>query len=753
MEALFAYMQKKTSLEDLVKNYSSAEGNRKASAYVLFETLRFADQRGAALHKEALQKFFQASYVPGLFSEYISVLACTKRRDVHAEVAQLMCWCLRKLSALSEVSGLEERLWVFLRGAEHKEQLFKEAVLLCIEKATPQGLSHFVRIGVEHAYVDALCRRTQPAIECMLQGIAQSKSIVDAVQENEAFLLGAMSHGVDLVGEVARASVMYLLAERPSRVKNSAGTACQKLVCAGGYSEKVARSVETAPIETCSALCGPSKVLSSGGPATRIRCYVPEGTLEKHRVLLVEWLRKVRKATVAEQGIGLCKTREEGAMKLECAEARGGMAHDIVSIIASQRPEDVLLSRVGRVGSESVLLLSEVCTDLRIPPGTQLSRALLLKVLEKTGDRAYIDSHPVGKMLDIEKEIHMGYDYYLSLLFRKGVQVMQSLNIINAALDYAYHGRIVGMTIKLADMLKDAEYKSRQGATGPAGISEELRLIPRVLNKIVKKTYLDKACLQRVFRQVVYLITVENADIVREIYPLLESIVYSYKELDSGVAEHLYGMKKPQEQNHRIAAGPGAPARGLLETKGERAEDPPRSICADTVTSNKDNNTDNVMVISAEIFNTMDMDGFNRKISAETVSILSVFLETTHNFLARRIENSLLPDILQYYITNNTLVNTPETVCFVRFLSQLSKHSLKVQSMLKVALVLMVLLERNIDGAEDAIRQFYKKDKYSLLYAVHHNIEQQRRAKGLIISAKTRIKMQKIFTDKNEQAQ
>ncbi|KAI5191540.1 hypothetical protein NEMIN01_1566 [Nematocida minor] len=721
-----AYMMKKMSIYEVIEKYEGDKESGKIVAYILYETLRISSESELELHKKALEKYFKKEYIPGLFSEYIKIAVDQKMSRLHEGIEELIGWCLERVCSLEEVPGLEERLILFLKGNREKRDRgsIQSIIRQAMKKGSKEGKEHFTRIILEnkcsslYGLVDS--RRV---VADVIVKVYEEHRIAEGIKKNREILQGVAEYNVNLLLPIIRRSI--------AEVQEDAG--CTQ------------REYDEERVEDKNGL-----ILRADAEKVLNKIQISSKGREKERRIVVEWLREIRK--IVDK-----KTKKTSTDLVEIGQEKR-IDNNIINtsnLLVGENVSDLLSECIHSINSQSVFLIAEVCEESRIsiPAGCDLSRAVLLRVLEATGDKEYINSHPISRMINIAEEISAKYDYYLSLIFKNKSNLSISLNIINAIVEYGYHGRIAGLTVELSNLLKKMEYVNRNRFI--LSRSQEIEYIPKIIKKIVEKTHFKKKDLKMIFKSVVYLITTDNTSLVKEIYPVLESIIYAYKELDEGVPEYMYGMRKAETKtlHNRMQSiadkNDKNNENSLSQTKygeEEAADDDPNRVPM----SDKDNNSNNVMVVSAEVFEIMNGSGFDYSMRSEIVSLLAVMLATTGDFLIARIEKYLLPDIVHYYTKNSSIVNSSESKALVFFVSEISKHPLKTTNYLSLVHLLLILTERNIEGSEGILKALYTADKYALVYAIHHFTKKQNRKTRAGLSIRAREKIQKIFTENDQ---
>lgn len=704
-ELIGRYMKREIEISEVVDKFTE-EKDGKISAYLLFESIHKIEEGGIEVHERALRKFFRKEYIPGIFSEYIRILVDKKMNSLHRKIRELMEWVLERISNLKEVAGLEERLIVFISTQREEIEENENILKYSLMKSTREGSVHFLRIVLEERrrgiYTAMEEERFAGCVEEIVEEVFRESRLAKGIEKNRSLLKGVAEYRAEILHNTIKRSIEEILKKETEKENN-----------------------------------------------------------QRNRKILVEWLREIKKTIMASRTEVSETVEEDGMAKEESSHiktiaCRRKMEEiDIVSRVVMKKGAKIDREIVDECASgESVLLMAEICEDslVSIRPGSELSERIFLKILEVTGDKWYINNHPVRKLIEIEKEIAEKYDYYLSYVFREKTGLKLSLNIINAIVEYGHYGRITGLAVELSNMLKRLEYSSRERfLIGKR--SQEIEYIPKILTKIIKTTHFRKIDLKKIYKSTVYLITTGNDAVAKEIYPVLESILYSYRSLDRGIHKSMYGMRieKPQ-QAYPKAKEIEQKQNGDISSKSmEQKENVYDCMIKDQESSlsSSNNAKDNALVISAEIFNILNEKGFDYSARKETISLLGVMVEITEDFLVRRIEESMLPDLLYYYTKNNLLVNTAETKSLVKLLSHIVKYQIKTDSFLSIINLLLILVERNIDGAYSIMKELFSSDKYSLFYGIYHCIRIQHKRTG--ISEKTKQKIMKIFTQQHEQ--
>ncbi|KAI5159544.1 hypothetical protein NEAUS03_0391 [Nematocida ausubeli] len=746
MESIVAYMKGQMDLLGLIQGYAVDQGPQKVSAYILFESLKEAvDLSALRTHRVAVEKFFRKEYIPGLFSGYVKILMNRKMKEMHVEVVWLMCFSLGRLQKLEEVAGLEERLTMFLKTVNHRDIPLIDLVKACACKGSSVGSEHFAEIVLEnryHSLYTILDRKT--VMQISLKEV-ETRGIIETIQKKRNLLHGIAEYDPLLIENLAGMCVSYILSKETGNRRDAEINSSQRLE---GHTRAIQKKMISEVESSGTPVYAESKQIKLLASDVNGRILMPhtmpEGTLRRHREVAVAWLREMRTLLIG-------KTPSETADKSAAVSSMDvtdtnlhRTAKQAQKIILYDRSGDKFASCITSMDSIEVLLMCEVCADVKAAPGSTFSRNLLLKTLEVTGDKEYIKSHSVSQIINIEEELQIRYDYYLSKILHKQTPFTLSLNLINLIIECGYHSRIVGLTIRLSEILKEMEYKNRSGfLLCNKNQQREIAFIPQILARIIRSVYIKKKDLQKIMQSVMYISTTENIQLVKGIYLVLAEIVYAYNGLDAGVSECLYGLKKPASVSSHDKV-----CFAQLSAQKELENLPMRELKSATpATSADDNKNNNTMTVSAEIFNILDADGFCHLARIEFMKLLTAMVKTTDNFLIKRLQNNLIPEILQYYIRNNILVNCSETEALGVFLLHISSYSLTVKSTLDLVFLLMILLERNIDASQKLIINLHKKNKYALASALRYNIDRDKRGRNSqIISKQTIIKIQKIFT-------
>ncbi|EHY65756.1 hypothetical protein NERG_01363 [Nematocida ausubeli] len=746
MESIVAYMKGQMDLLGLIQGHAADQGPQKVSAYILFESLKEAiDLSALRTHRVAVEKFFRKEYIPGLFSGYVKILMNRKMKEMHVEVVWLMCFSLGRLQKLEEVSGLEERLTMFLKTVNHKDIPLIDLVKACAYKGSSVSTGHFAEIVLENRYHSLYAILDRKTVMQILLKEVETRGIIETIQKKRDLLDGIAEYDPLLVENLAGMCVSYILSKESKNRRDAEINSSQRLE---GHTRTIQKKMISEVAESSGApLYAESKQIkllaSDINGRIAIPHSMPEDTLRRHREVVVAWLREMRILFIgrtpseATDKSATVSSMDVTDTNLHRAEKQAP------KIILYDRSGDKFASCITSMDSIEVLLMCEVCADVKAAPGSTFSRNLLLKTLEVTGDKEYIKSHGVSQIINIEEELQIRYDYYLSKILHKQTPFTLSLNLINLIIECGYHSRIVGLTIRLSEILKEMEYKNRNGfLLCNKNQQREIAFIPQILARIIRSVYIKKKDLQKIMQSIMYISTTENIQLVKGIYLVLAEIIYAYNGLDAGVSECMYGLKKSAVSSHDTLCFAQLSAQKELENL------PVRELKSATpATSADDNKNNNTMTVSAEIFNILDADGFCHLARIEFMKLLTAMVKTTDNFLIKRLQNNLLPEILQYYIRNNILVNCSETEALGVFLLHISSHALTVKSTLDLVFLLMILLERNIDASQKIIIKLHKQNKYALASALKYNIDRDKRGRnGQIISKQTIIKIQKIFT-------
>ncbi|KAI5165340.1 hypothetical protein NEIRO03_0298 [Nematocida sp. AWRm78] len=746
MESVIAYMRGEVALSEVIKAYPTNTTNTKASAYILFESLKDITAPNAlSLHIMAVEKFFRKEYIPGLFSEYIRVLVNQRMKIFHAEIIRVMVYSLSKLERLGEVLNLEERLFLLLKTEHSKEIDLTDILRVCLSKGSLEWVNRYSEVVLEKKCRELYASIDKTVVSCILMKTIGSADVVKVIDERKELLSGISEYNPSILLPLVNSCISYILCKEIESRQNIVASSNKQLI---GMSSTGCSDIIGIASSDTHRLKKTVQVLPAGSSGEVLAKSIPDYMLDKHRKTIIDWLRALRKSFMEQKTIG---SLDDEAPLLDLMHKNSDAGtHALVKTLArtilSNKTEKLLAESISMFNGKSILLLCEVCNDINVPAGSLLSRDLLMKLLEVSGDIEYIKSQSIGHMLNIKEELQIRYDYYLTIILHKGITLTVSLNLINLIIACGYHSRIVGLAVRLSEVLKQMEYRNRSGfMICNKEQNHEMELIPPILSRIIRTVYIKKKDLQRILQEVIYLITIENVQLVKGLYQVLTEIIYAYKTLDEGVSEKMYGLKKPAHnkcgylENNYTLPKIESPSSNQSEQCSTQAE----------LSSTADIANNNTMTVSVEIFNILEVDGFSHSVRTEIMELIVAMIQTTDVFLIKRLQNNLIPEILDYYISNNILINCNETVVLIQFLMCVSKHRLTVQNTIKLVFLLMILIERSIARSEDVIKVLYEKDKYSLACSVYYNVKKDRKARRApIISPRTITKIQKIFTAK-----
>ncbi|KAI5187243.1 hypothetical protein NEHOM01_2039 [Nematocida homosporus] len=646
------HMAGKVDIWSVAEVYARKTGNEmegrlsreQVGCYVLYKTLGFDSCERLVLHKEVLQKAYTVKYVPGLVSAYggrmIKEMGGGGNKQIGLGVLDLLLWVVRQIKDLGEVFELEERLGLLLRQLDVKDSLELAIEIFRRSKSRP-----FQEL----------------AVECILAA-------------------GGYTAGI----EQEFSGIANRVLSGPSLEK--------ELEIAGEAVVRMAGIVPGAADEVVKACISKAMSLGPGGKR--------EG--------LIAWLSRINQQEgLNQQAWGLLGGKEESVLAKGSIESSSS-SKSVISQYYSQQQERVSLHagqaqvfaavcrlesnwvKIARqVSGEEFLFLAEVCRGVQLQPGTEESRIGLLRVLEVTGEKAFLDNHPISKLIQIETEIKTGYDAYLNVVFKEKYQLKHSVNIVNALVDYAYQGRIVDIAIQLGSIIKHQDYiarVSRWQVNKPVG---DIGLISRTLIKIIDKSYFKKTDLVQIFKSLVYLISTENQETQEAIFSILASILRMHAELDKGIKPALYGL-------------PRSTSLSISQTESS----------ADT------NDQENTMVIANLIFEEILGADLHWQPQLSLLSLINTMIRCTGDFLVGRIEDQILGPVLRYYLQKRFVLPNQEIKILGEFLLLICQYPIQFNRYFDLVQLLLIHYDSKIAHAETSLNELFRRNKYALLFAL-----------------------------------
>ena len=143
---------------------------------------------------------------------------------------------------------------------------------------------------------------------------------------------------------------------------------------------------------------------------------------------------------------------------------------------------------------------------------------------------------------------------------------------------------------------------------------------------------------------------------------VLQSIVKSYKEIDSGIQEHTYGLAK------NIAIQESTHSSNTTQTE-------PYS----TYNSNSTyDSKDNCMVVCSKIFE--QINKYNYAYTAKTgmLALIDTMVECTGQFILRRVHTEMMQYVLAHYALKTFVVDCTEIATLSMLLYRMSHYSIPV---------------------------------------------------------------------------
>ncbi|KAI5179650.1 hypothetical protein NEOKW01_0113 [Nematocida sp. AWRm80] len=756
------FLSGRISLNELISKWEPYK-NHLIDSYILFHSLKITNKEEYQRHKRVLETAYNEKYIPGVFSAYIAIVLGNNPKRIKEGIIELMEWTLTKISTMRRIPELENRLILMIKGVSEKREDIKGMDMLLVEgykKSSSEGKVFFVE--------EILKRYSHKILPDMVIEI-------DKLLDNINIL------------EIDSASVFYKIAEYfPERTYK---TITQMLSCLREINyEKELRHQKEIKIDSLSfteeqntiipltAISNNNTITSSTQPrripsttiANLLNKTLNEDRLKiilsKAYTKLLESLRTVRTIIISNQpntslsttdksdGITDTKTNTriipDTTIRREKPDKNITESGNTLStglILAKEIPE----GQIERLQLEDILLLAEICPELRIPPGTDLSKRILLSSLSSFRTLEEFMSHRVSTLLQVQEELSEQYEYYLGIVFKKNIPLVLSINLVNALIKHSYKGRGVNIAIQLSRTLKELEYTQRTERFKIEKTTGYTLYISEILTRIIQMTIIKKKDLLIILNNIIYLLTVDDIITIRGISLIIEHIIQSYTYLDKGIDRSLYGMPSTLLQpmieskyNHTTAK---EDKEDNINGSTNRTDNINGSINGSTIRedSTKDNDNNNTMVICARVFDMLNKYDYSYTCRESILSLITTMIRSTDDFLIDRFYKDMFPYISSFYLKNSSIPKNTESNKLRILFSILTEKNIPYSSYHSYLSICIVLFESRIDNSEDILHRLYKKDKYSILYSITY-LRNNKKGKG--ISRHTLNFFQRLFT-------